>query len=189
MQTDLDSRHTPYLLLCFLFFSYTKSTTSVQEQQVNLTVIINAPHFEYLPVFFSGALFNFELKLTSRPHPLCFSLGNRKKEEKVKTYVDVKARLEHFCFMLRMWKIFKFKNRAQEVTNSFMRRISWIPTIGYLLWYFCVRSMRLEVDLLWVSALKHYQREYVIHISLISLFYPITAYLCSIHKNIWIFEC
>lgn len=42
---------------------------------------------EYLPAFFSGALFNFDLKLTSRPHPLCFSLGNRKKDEKVKAYV------------------------------------------------------------------------------------------------------
>lgn len=35
-------------------------------------------------------LFNFEPQLTSRPHPPCFSVGNRKKEEKVKKYADAK---------------------------------------------------------------------------------------------------
>lgn len=37
-------------------------------------------------------IFNFEPQLTSRPHPPCFSVGNRKKEEKVKKYADAKKK-------------------------------------------------------------------------------------------------
>lgn len=47
-------------------------------------------------------LFNFEPQLTSRPHPPCFSVGNRKKEEKVKKYADAKKEKKK-----SWWNIFK----------------------------------------------------------------------------------
>lgn len=46
-------------------------------------------------------LFNSEPQLTSRPHPPCFSVGNRKKEEKVKKYADAKKKKKSW------WNIFK----------------------------------------------------------------------------------
>lgn len=72
---------------------------------------------EHLPVFFRGALFNFELKLTSRPHHSVFFTG---KQEKGGESEDVRGRKTGtFWNGEFMWSVAWFKNKAQWEVKFF----------------------------------------------------------------------
>lgn len=99
-----------------LFPSPNKSTGGNQEHRADSPAIINASSFLNTCQcfsFFSALLFFFHLcpiQLWTethplRPHPLCFSLGNRKKEEKVKTYVKARGenKPQHRSFFF-LWR-------------------------------------------------------------------------------------
>lgn len=72
---------TLHIFLCLKKFSFTKSTATVQEHQVNLNVIINAPNWtvEHLPEFFQWRPFQLWTETHLQTSPSVFFTGKQEK--------------------------------------------------------------------------------------------------------------